>query len=69
MSNLNIQRLRDKLQLGDTTELEELVRKTKRGNRLKVLAAFGFGSTVGGVAMTYVCWRIFKGLLGGFLRA
>jgi hypothetical protein len=69
MEKLNWKNLRDGLQTVNTAELEELVKRTKRGNRLKVLAAFGLGSTCGGVVVGYVAYRIFRGLLGGFLRA
>jgi hypothetical protein len=67
MDKFNLQNLREKfdgLQTVDTAALEELIKKTKRGNKLKMLAAFGVGGTVGAVGTGMVAFWLFKLLVG-----
>ena len=39
----------------------------KKGGKLKMLAAFGTGATLGTAVTGYIAYRLFKGFFGGFL--
>lgn len=47
----------------------EALNKAKKTSKLKLMATFGLGATVGTSITAFVAYKIFKGLLGGFFSA
>lgn len=59
---------RQDLEPEEFTSFQAAIKKAKKAGKIKLVAAFGVGATLGTAATSFVAWRLFKMFFGGWLK-
>lgn len=59
---------RQDLEPEELTNFQSAIKKAKRAGKIKLVAAFGVGASLGTGVTAYIAYRLFKSFFGGWLK-